>query len=211
MRTLLIAAALAVLAASAQAQEPDDCVDAIVVARLIRETPGPMPPRPTDPNLIVMHMPWIMELETEQIVMGHAESRFSATLTKHSEFNPRIDHFLLFLHRDPGGEFTAVNALVYILRDRQGRFVIPLERPLEDYSLWPNGGWASENYESYLRPISYRASDVWWPTELDEYDLPANPPGWWVKRAGHVVALRGLYMDDLARMMAQEPGAICRR
>jgi hypothetical protein len=69
------------------------------------------------------------------------------------------------------------------------------------------------SYESYLRSIHYRSRDAWWLTEpyLNEEYLAETPLGWHARRDGRVVALRGLYMSDLARMMAQEPGAICNR
>jgi len=98
-----------------------------------------------------------------------------------------------------------------VIRDEQGRFITPFEQPYESEYLWPNG-WLPQSYERYLRPIHYRARDAWW--LVDPYvdpDEPAVPPGWQTRRGNIVVAVRGLYLSDVARLMANEPNAVCDR
>lgn len=214
MRSFLIAIALAALPISAHAHEPEEtprCYDVAVVARLIRETPEPFPD--LGPDVIVIRWPWILEFETEEVVIGRVDhQRMRVTASMHTNFNRQIDHFLLFLRRYPDGRYVAEDIVVNVVRDRRGRFIIPLEAPIASEELSPEG-WLPASYESYLRPVRYRSRDAWWLSEqyLDDDYLAETPPGWHIRRDGRVVALRGLYLSDLPTMMAQEASATCAR
>lgn len=193
------------------APETPRCFDAAVVARLVRETPGPTPDRGLD--VFVMRWPWVLEFETEEVVIGRVgRGRLSVTAHMHINFNRRIDHFLLFLRRDSDGAYVAEDIVVNVVRDRRNRFVVPFDGPVAPDGLWPRG-WVPEKYQSYLRPVHYRRRDAWWLSDgYVDRDYPAETQsGWHEWRDGRAVALRGLYMSDLPSMMAQATGAICQR
>jgi hypothetical protein len=214
MRSSLIAIALTALPITAHAQEPAEtprCFDVAVVARLVRETPEPIPD--LGPDVIVIRWPWVLEFETEDVVIGRVDRRrLRVTASMHTNFNQQIDHFLLLLRRDPDRGYIAEDIIVNVVRDRRGRFIIPFDGPVEEEGLRPEA-WLPANYESYLRPVRYRNLDAWWLSEqyVDDESLAETPPGWHTWRDGRVVALRGLYLSDLPSMMAQEAGALCER
>lgn len=208
---VLIGALATLLAPPARGQEtpePDPCFDVAVVARLVRQTPEPFP---DDPDVIVMRWPWILDFETEQVLIGReSRTRFQAMLPMHAEFRRDIEHFLLFLRRDPQWGYRVVDRSMDVVSDRRGRFVIPVERPIEREDLRP-ASWIPASYESYLRTIRYRAADAWWLNNryVEQEDIDDIPPGWFEQRGNQIVAVRGLRLSDLSRMMANEPGAIC--
>ncbi len=201
---------LALLPFSAWAQEapePYPCFDVAVVARLVHQTPGPYP---EDPEVIVMRWPWTLDFQTEQVFIGHeTRARFRAMMPLHTYFRRDIDYFLLFLRRDPELGYRVVDWQIYVVLDRRGRFVMPFEAPVPAEDLRP-ASWIPANYEAYLRPIRYRSEDAWWLNEPEiTVDLDNVPPGWYKRRGDQLVALRGLPLSDLTRMMANEPGAVC--
>lgn len=212
MRSLIIAMLLACTPLTAMAQETTEappCFDAVAVGTVVRQTPGPIPD--VGPDAIVIRWPWELEFQVEQIVYGPPdEARLRVWESMHAGFNPRIAYFLLFLRRDPVDGYFAEYIVTDVIRDVRGRFIIPFERPVEDEA-FESGYWLPENYETYLRPISYRNEDAWLLASpyLDEEELAQTPPGWHTRHLDHVVALRGLYVDDLRAMLAAMPGALC--
>lgn len=201
--------ALALPVHSQDAAEAPRCFDVAVIAKLVRETSGPIPDRGSD--VIVMRWPWLLEFETEEVVMGGVDrGPLRVTASMHTNFNRRISHFLLLLRRQPEGGYLAEDIVVNVVRDRRGHFVIPFEAPVSAGELWPEG-WLPANYENYLRPVRYRSRDAWWQSDqyLDPEDFAELSPGWHTWRDGRPVALRGLYLSDLPIMMAREEGAIC--
>lgn len=209
MRGFLIAIVLAMLpfAARGQEPEPERCFDVAVVARLVRETPGPIPDLGSD--VIVMRWPWVLEFEIEEIAIGEEDRRrLSVSASLHAGFSSQVRHFLLFLRRDLELGYVAEDIVVTVLRDRRGRFVIPVDGPIGDDELRPSG-WVPASYESYLRPIRYRGRDAWWLSEPYLDYLAEAPHGWRTLSDGRAIALRGFHVNELERMMRQHPGAIC--
>jgi hypothetical protein len=204
MRLGILAAALwALLPLSAEAwAEPNECFDVAVVARLAGQTPEPYP---DDPEVIYMSWPWMLHFETEQVLIGHEDrARFRAMMSLHNYFRRDIEHFLVFLRRDPEWGYRVVNVETRVVLDRRGRFIVPSVRP-EDLQR----SWVPASYEAHLRPVRYRAADAWWLSDRRMLDLDDVPPGWYKRRGDQIVALRGLRLSDLSSIMANEPGARC--
>jgi hypothetical protein len=216
MRSFLIAAVLAMLPSSGYGQVPQEslpCVDVAVVARLARETPEPL--GDVEPDAIVLFTPWREEFEIEEIILGQLDQTLlSVTAYLHIGLTQRhqADHFLLLLRRTPDRGYILLDFDARVLRDRRGRFIIPLAHPEEQESLRPEG-WLPVSCIGYLRPIRYDVRRAWWLAEpfVDDDVLAQTPAGWHTRRGHRIVALRGLYLRDLNQMMANEAGAICRR
>jgi len=213
MRGLLIGTVLALvaMAAPARAQDHRPCFDVAVVARLTKIAPDPIPD--LGPDTIVMRWPWSLEFQTEQVLIGHVDrSRLQVTMSLHTYFRGGIDHFLLFLKRQDDGSYVAVNFETRVIEDRFGRFIVPIYYPLyepDDLDEFVPGDWPPINYEQFLTPIRYDPEDAWWMDHINEDEYADVPAGWFTRRGRNLVALRGLRLRDLPRMIAQDPAAIC--
>jgi hypothetical protein len=203
---ILAGALLAVSAQSAATEQP--CADAMVVARIERATPTEIPRIPGE---FVMRWPWVVELDVEQVLIGPIRSGpIEIRADLHSEFNPQLDHVLLFLQRRDDGRYWMTWFEWRIVRDRHGRFVIPLAEPLHPHHLAPHGAIPA-SYAASLRPVRYRGADAWWlrPPHLDRNELNALDPAW-ARRSGRAAyAVRGLFLEDLAALVRRQPGALC--
>ncbi|NEX94242.1 hypothetical protein [Caulobacter sp. 17J65-9] len=215
MAPMLAAAALAALLSTAAPTTPDadeapPCFDVALVARVAKQKPGPFPDDPVFE--FTWSRPWRLDLDVEQVLIGgEAPGRLPVTATLSSKLNPHSKHALFFLKRRTDGGYDSTGMIMTtIVSDARGRFVKPVEDPLREHMLYPNG-WVPASYEQLLRPIRYRAADAWWlqPPRIEEDVLDELDPAW-VRRDGRgAVARRGLFVDDWMRALKAQPGAVC--
>ena len=93
--------------AGAQSSEPTDCYDAIVSARVLTQTPSPIPD--CGPDCIIMVWPWFMELDVKKVVSGDAPTGRLLTLTmQHTYFNRRAGSNRWWLRRNSLGGFNVL-------------------------------------------------------------------------------------------------------
>jgi hypothetical protein len=201
---------------------PPPCFDVAVVARLLEQTPTPVPPS-TD---WVVRWPWKLSLGVEQVLAGtEARQRLTVTHIMHVRYRSEVKRALLFLRRRPNDDYIVVGIELDVVRDRVGRFVMPLASPP-----WlPKDSLIPAEYERLMRPIRYAPSQAWWlrrselktvpvcvdsPTDYSKICTPprADEPGarvkfdaypWGKLRPGWMVAEQGLLVSDLVKADAK--------
>ncbi len=209
-RWMLILAAPLVAPSLASAQdEAPSCFDVALVARVVDYDPRPLPDLGRD--VIVMRWPWDLTLEIEQVLLGsERRERVRAAVSLHTQFNDDVEHLLFFLKRTDGG-YVATEFTAGIIEDRRGRFMTPVEAPLDVEEVYP-ATWIPADYENLLRPVRYRARDAYWLDDI-QWQLEDGYPaveGWSEIRGDSLVALRGIFLDDLADRLGGQPGALCK-
>lgn len=198
-RILALALGLLLAAPAAADDATPDCVDAVIVAKLVRENPTDLPD--AGPDEIVIRWPWVLTFEVEEVLAGRlSRDTITVVASMHTGFNPEIRHHLLFLRKGERGRFRLVAHEYKVVQDRRGRFVVPVAEPIGSDWLEPEG-WVPGDYEKHLRPLRYSPRDAWW---LDEpYSDPADAdPAWAYVKNGSLVAKRGLPLDDLKSSLA---------
>lgn len=200
----MIAAFAALFALPAKGLEPDSprrCVDVAVVARIVGQTPIEMP---EVPGQIIMRWPFMVNLEVEEVVAGSEKrSQIRVAMSLHTRFNPQIRHALFLLRRTDRQGYAVVEMNPYVVSDRRGEFVIPLDEQPQDYELVPEG-WLPANYEAWLKPIRYERREAWWLNMNYESEdrLPDGQDAWRTVSKGVVVAKRGLAVSDVPALLA---------
>lgn len=187
----------------APVEPPMQCFDVALIARITRYDAGSME-WPDD--IIYIRWPWTLDLAVEQVLIG-TESRddIEALISLHAQYRPEVEYILFFL-QGHDGDYVVVGAETSVVRNRRGEFVMPLAAPLGDHDVIPRG-WAPPNYESYLQRISYQTANAWWLHE----DYNSAVEGWSEQRGNYTLALRGLRLDELPRMLANSPRLRCQR
>jgi hypothetical protein len=200
-------AALSCQTASA-ADEPGKaptCFDAVLVARLVRQTPTPFPE--TGNGEIVMRWPWVLTVEPEKVLYSAVpvpSHRFDIGTVQHTYILDEIKHVLIFLRRSEQG-FRVQWLDVYLTRDEKGRFVRPLLEPLDDQSMFPSF-WIPSDYAAHLVPIRYRTRAAWW--QRADYDddgnvIPLSSKPKWTQE-------QGLILSSFQSQIAWEATQRCR-
>ena len=173
------------------------CYDAVVVARIADSIPTPIP---DDPDAIVMRWPWHVEVDVDQVVMGRLPLGPRNVMASLHNDLPE-ESYLLFLRRRGDGRHW-IEHWSPVVEDRRGRFVILANKPFEPSQLEPTG-WLPGNYENWLRPVRYQPRDAWWLMGSAAGGNPRTTPGWSRRIRDGVLALRGLYVDDLPRLFGE--------
>lgn len=100
---------LTVVASSANAEiaAPEDCYDASVLARISRQTPTVAGNCGED--CIVMTWPWIIQLEVEGVLEGHAKlGRLTVLTVQHTNYTHDLGAVRWWLRRNTLGKFNAI-------------------------------------------------------------------------------------------------------
>jgi hypothetical protein len=200
MRCALLTALLMAVSAGAFAQEtttesPAACADSVVMADITHYDPTPLPER--EQGVFVIRWPWkLTAVVRENLAGAKTPRRITIRASLHVEFNPQIKHFVMFLGKGSGREYTLEGFEYRFIRDARGRHMMPIEAPMNTGWLSPEGHLPS-NYEALLRPVKYRAKDAWWlklPTfvKKDPTDYP-----WGTVHGDYIVADRGLFLTDM--------------
>ncbi|MFS0735826.1 hypothetical protein ABC347_02135 [Sphingomonas sp. 1P06PA] len=123
--------------AAESALKPPDCYDAVVEARLLRQTPSVFPE--TDDGSIVMIWPWFIELDVTRVVIGPATTgRVTALSLQHTKLQNGLRSKRFWLRRHSLGGY---NLLRFVKADGIPRCVgntqptEPLIKPGSDQSL----------------------------------------------------------------------------
>ena len=106
----MVLAMLVATGASAQARNPStspDCFDALISARIVKQTPTIIPGCGQD--CIVMEWPWIVEFEVHRVVRGVAPmGRLKVLTMQHTYRRADTDARLWWLRRNAQGGFNAL-------------------------------------------------------------------------------------------------------
>jgi hypothetical protein len=202
---LIVALACPIASAADESGEASACFDAVLVARLLRQTPTPFPE--AGPGEIVMRWPWVLTVEPERVlysrvpVPGHP---FDIGTVQHTSMRHDIEHLLIFLRRSKQG-FRAQWVDVYVTRDEKGRFVRPLPQPPDEQSTFPSF-WIPSDYAAHLVSVRYRTRAAWW--QRADYDgdgnvIPLSSKPKWVHEQGLVLA-------SLQSLIAWQAGQRCK-
>jgi hypothetical protein len=201
---LIGALACPTASAADAAGEASACFDAVLVARLLRQTPTPFPE--AGPGEIIMRWPWVLTVEPERVlysgvpVPGHP---FDIGTVQHTSMRGDIEHLLIFLRRSKEG-FRAQWIDVYVTRDEKGRFVRPLLEPPDQQSMFPSF-WIPSDYAAHLVSIRYRTRAAWW--QRADYDddgnvIPLSSKPKWTQA-------QGLMLTSLQSLIAWEASQRC--
>jgi len=200
---------------------PPPCFDVAVVAKLTKQTPRPIP----DDGFLYESWAWTLQAEVQQTLTGpRPPSRIEVLSSQHTGLRAE-PYILLFLRSDRGG-YVRVGSNPWIVKDAEGRFVMPLAGPYRDDDL--ARGFLPSDYLKRIRPIRYRAEDAWWlersrwdtlfildPTQEPDPDPLVGGPGWdtevidwsaypWGKIEGDmIVADRGILLTELVQGLAE--------
>jgi hypothetical protein len=199
MRAALLASCLlvssALLAQDKTPEESRTCVESVVIADVTHYDPNPLPEH--EEGVFVTRWPWTLTTVVRQHLHGpKTPRRISVRASLHTQFNPEIQNLVMFLSKGEGRQYWLEGIEYRFIRDSRGRLVMPVEAPLPEGWLQPEG-FLPANYEALLRPVKYRAKDAWWlelPTLFKKE--PADFP-WGTVRGDYIVADRGLYLKDM--------------
>lgn len=101
----LLVAAMAGTAAHSQPVDTPDCFDALVVAKVVKQSPSPIPDCPND--CIVMRWPWFLDLEVKRSLAGEVPvGRLGVLSVQHTEFRPDYGFRRWWLRRNSEGGFN---------------------------------------------------------------------------------------------------------
>jgi hypothetical protein len=179
----------------AQEQAGRPCYDIAVIASVVKTKYAELP---EEPGFINMDVRWFYDVEVEQLLIGdESRQRLKVTVVAHQRYHSRIEHFLFYLKRTDR-TYQIVGADSRIVEDSRGRLVLLLDRPA-DASRW----FAPD--PSLIKPVHYRASDAWWLQEPNYVDPRPIDPAWARRKGRRVIALRGVAIDDLARLLRARP------
>lgn len=182
-----------------------DCFDVAIVATAPRYKWYPI--KHDRPDEIILDSPVRITFDVEEVLTGYEPTgTVDVFTTLHTDFNPKIRHFLLFLRRRESEGFSLAHMSLTIVEDRNGDFAWPVARPLNP-SYWNDDDFIPRNYESLLKPIRYRPADAWWLSPTYVRDEPSEPVSvsdypWGRLDHGRIVALRGLRVRDLVRTVS---------
>lgn len=105
---MIVASALVSSHALAQdAEEPPECYDAIVLAKIVKQTPSVFPNCGDD--CIVMVWPWFLQLDVKRVVEGQAAKGLHLTLAmQHTSFRKDLGRRRWWLRRNSLGGFNVL-------------------------------------------------------------------------------------------------------
>lgn len=123
--TVLATVMAGVLSATANAQEPD-CYDAEISARIISQTPTPIP---DCDDCIIMRWPWILDLDVRRVHSGQVSRGPLMVLTvQHTDFRHDLGIVRWKLRHNTQGGFNVVG-----FREGPSRRCSPEEPPAAAY------------------------------------------------------------------------------
>lgn len=185
------------------AENEPTCFDLAVIAHITGNVPTAFPPEQRSQP--IAHWPWIADLNVEKVLLGaEGRGRLQTKQNQHIGYNTKYQHFLLLMKRRGDGDYSIVDVQPQVIRDREGRFVIPLTDP------WVlHQGWNSSEFTEAAKPIRYRVADAWWLARWNMRDVRDAGANWAAYTHGHAVALRGLYIDDLVTLLRPRWQKLC--
>jgi hypothetical protein len=200
----VLASLLALLSAvSLATDEPAEmavwpCVESVVIARIAQV--GELLDYNTEDS-IVLHPPSYVDIHVTRPLWGVRPPRVLTIV--HQPGRQHGDAMFVLGRRE--GRWLMLGFEGRVARDRNGRYVVPFfEAPHEDF-VAPRG-WIPRDYLERLREIRYDPKKVAWMGE----GRRAHPD--WARIEGkYAVANRGLVLDDLESLLAQQMSGPCKR
>ena len=182
------------------------CVDAVVLASFREYRPRPM--GPTAEDEVVMSWTWDVDIRVREVYLGDLRpGRLTIGATLHAQFDRELKQPVLFLTRGQGQWYLAY--IEFAARDASGKLVVPVfDAPPEGY-LSPTG-WIPHDYAKWLKPVSYRASDVV-PFEETYEDQPRSEDEWLRFNKDRQIAKRGFRLEDIPAMLEERRAVECAR
>ncbi|HWL47190.1 MAG TPA: hypothetical protein VNQ31_05685 [Sphingomonadaceae bacterium] len=204
--SLAIALALAFVSpGSAAAVERDTpCFDLAVIATTPRYQWHPAEAE-AGPDEIILRSPVSIQFSVKQVISGTfkpTQIEFETSL--HTRFNPRTKQFLLFLKKEGNEKYSLQKMNYELVHDRSGRLIWPIPAPLDPS--YTEDGFIPVNYETLMRPISYRPKDAWWLVTPPDVDPPPADEYSWghLGKSGVITASRGIFAVDLVAAAAEK-------
>lgn len=110
-RSLAVATAfcvsIAVNVCAAQTEADDECYDAIVLARIVRQTPSTY--GDCGPDCIIMSWPWFMQLDVKKVIEGEVrKGRMLALTVQHTYYRRDLGAIRWWLRRNSLGGFNVL-------------------------------------------------------------------------------------------------------
>lgn len=205
---ILLAASTFIAAAEEPAETPDcveipvdprpDCIEAVALARFVEYRPLPIGPLAEDE--IVLSWTWDVDIRVRKVYLGDLQpGRLTIGATLHTEFNHQLKQPVLFLTRKFDRWYLAY--IEFAARDASGGLVVPVfEQPGESW-LSPKG-WMPQDYAKWLKPVSYRGSDV----------AAFETENEWLRFGKErQIAKRGIRVEDIPAMLAERRAVECAR
>jgi len=180
-----------------------ECIEAVARVRVLAYRPRPL--GSLGPDEIVMSWTWDVDVDVREVYLGNIpRGKLTIGATLHTEFNPELHQPVFFLTRKFGMWY--VSYVAFAARSRAGGYVIPVYWPPDEDYLAPQG-WLPHDYGRWLRPVSYRVSDVeGFSHTYEDEDRGAE---WISVRGSHVIAKRGFSTGDIPAMLAERRAVEC--
>jgi hypothetical protein len=100
--------AMAILAATnVGAAAGTDCFDALISARIVRQTPSVIPD--CGDGFIIMSWPWFIDLDVQRVLRGEApRGRLTALAVQHTYYRAHLGNLRWWLRRNSAGGFNVL-------------------------------------------------------------------------------------------------------
>jgi hypothetical protein len=179
-----------------------DCIEAVVLARIVEYRPQPIPEAGTDE--IVIRWPWDVDIDVREVYLGEIpRGRLTIGAILHTRFDPDLHQPVLFLTRRSGRWYLSY--VEFAARGPDG-LVIPVFDAVDEAEMSPDG-WKPRDFEKWLSPVRYRWRDVKAFGEIYEGD---EPDAHWVRAEGkRQFALRGVRAAYLPAMLKERRAVDC--
>lgn len=157
------------------------------------------------PDEIVIRTPVSIRFAVEQVFAGAISYRHvDVGASLHTQFNPAIKRFLLFLKKESNGKYSLQQMNHELVRERSGQLVWPIAAPLDPS--YTASGFIPSDYEALMRPIRYNSRDAWWLVTPSDVDPPSADEYRWGRLDNDriITASRGISATDLVAAAAKK-------
>jgi hypothetical protein len=179
-----------------------ECFDLAIIAEAPRYRWFPVR---AEPDEIILRSPVSIRFVVREVLLGtYGPDYIDIIESMHTEFNSDIDHFLLFIRKEGKQKYSLKGLHYQLVEDRSRQLVWPIAAPIDLSE--PESDFTPSNYQTLLRPISYRPKDAWWLETPSGMDPPPPEEYLWgrLDKNGTIIASRGIRAVDLVAAAAAE-------